>query len=830
LASEFVIAHASLIPQAATKHSAAKSPEPCSLPMPTYPYKDSQLPIAARVTDLLGRMSLPEKIAQTYAHWLLLSPDGNHRIRTDTFAQGATTDDLKEKLKLGVGQITRPLGTHPVNPKEGVRALNALQRFLMNETRLGIPVMSHEECLVGLMIKGATLFPSALNYGSTWNPELIQEVGQEIRKEAKQVGCHQGLAPVLDVSRDVRWGRTEETMGEDPYLVGVLATRYVRGLQGENRELLATLKHYVGHSFSEGARNHAPVHLGFKELNDIFLLPFEMAVKQANAGSVMPAYHDIDNEPCHASRFLLTEVLRDLWGFNGLIVADYAGINLLHTHHAVAKDKAEAAAQAFNAGLDVELPGFECAEHLQQAVERAEISVETIDRIVARVLTEKFRLGLFENPYTDEDQISLQSESARDLAKEVALQSVVLLENKGILPLSLAEQPKVAVIGPTADDQLALFSGYSFPVHLIVANMQEERVRYAKTPLEALSERFGSEQVSYAKGCDILTERDPQAPVFPGDVDSEEAANLDRTSPVSRDSSQIQDAVDCARQCDIAIVFVGDLAGLFQTGTVGEGSDTDSLQLPGVQEELLRQVVGTGTPTIVVMTSGRPYTLNGLEDQAAAVLIAFQPGQEGAEAIVDLLVGKANPSGRLAISIPKNVGAMPYYYNHKLKSGGTPIAYHFGSKYSFGFGLSYTRFEYSRLTFLQKQVNIRDGIISLSLDLENSGEREGCEVVQVYVRDVYASLVRPVKELKAFQRVTLQSKQKATVAFDLPVDMLNFTNRDNQRVVEAGEFEMMIGASSNDIKLKGRIEVVGEDRVLAKDWRMESQANVKLIG
>jgi beta-glucosidase-like glycosyl hydrolase len=797
--------------------------------MPTYPYKDSRLSITERVSDLLGRMTLAEKIAQTYAQWLLLSADGNHRIRTDAFAQAATTDDIKEKLKLGVGQITRPLGSHPVNPKDGVRALNALQRFLMNETRLGIPAISHEECLVGLMIKGATLFPSALNYGSSWNPELIQSVGQEIRKEAKQVGCHQGLAPVLDVSRDVRWGRTEETMGEDPYLVGVLAIRYVRGLQGENRELLATLKHYVGHSFSEGARNHAPVHLGFKELNDIFLLPFEMAVKQANAGSVMPAYHDIDNEPCHASRLLLTGVLRDSWGFDGLVVADYAGIKLLHTHHAVAKDKAEAAAQAFNAGLDIELPGFECAEHLQEAIERSDISEEKIDKIVARVLTEKFRLGLFENPYVDENQVNLQSEGARNLAKEVALQSIVLLENKGILPLSLAEKPKVAVIGPTADDQLALFSGYSFPVHLIVANMQEDRVRYAKTPLEALRERFGGEQVSYAKGCDILTGRNPQAPMFPGDVDSEEAANLDRISPISRDSSQIQDAVHCARQSDIAIVFVGDLAGLFQTGTVGEGSDTDSLQLPGVQEELLRQVVGTGTPTIIVMTSGRPYALNGLEDQAAAVLMAFQPGQEGAEAIADLLVGKANPSGRLVISIPKNVGAVPYYYNHKLKSGGTPIAYHFGSKYSFGYGLSYTRFEYSRLTFPQDQVNI-DDTISLTLDLENSGEREGCEVVQVYVRDVYASLVRPVKELKAFQRVTLQPRQRAIVAFAIPVDMLNFTDRDNQRIVEAGDFEIMIGASSNDIKLKGRIEVVGKDRVLDKVWRMESRANVELVG
>lgn len=574
--------------------------------MATFPYKDPRLSIPQRVSDLLGRMTLREKIAQMYSQWLILSPDGEHRIRTDAFAQSTTTDDLREMLKLGIGQITRPLGTHPVDPREGVRALNALQKFLVEETRLGIPAISHEECLVGLMAKGATLFPSALNYGATWNPELIEAVGGEIRNEARQIGCHQGLAPVLDVSRDVRWGRTEETMGEDPYLIGVLATRYVRGLQGENRELVATLKHYVGHSFSEGARNHAPVHLGPKELNDIFMLPFEMAVKQANAGSVMPAYHDIDNEPCHSSRLLLTEVLRDQWGFDGLVVADYAGVNLLHSHHAVARDKGEAAALAFNAGLDIELPGFECAEHLPEAVERRQISEDKINEIVARILSEKFRLGLFENPYADESQVNLQSESAKHLAKEVALQSVVLLENRGVLPLDVSKSPRVAVIGPTADDQLAMFSGYSFPVHLIVANMQEERVQYAKTPLQALAERLGANNVRYAKGCEILTERNPEAPVFPGDVDSDVAASLTRTSPISRDLSQIEDAVDCARQSDVAVVFVGDLAGLFQTGTVGEGSDTDSLQLPGVQEELLTRIIATGTPTVIAMTSGRP--------------------------------------------------------------------------------------------------------------------------------------------------------------------------------------------------------------------------------
>jgi beta-glucosidase len=797
--------------------------------MATCQYKDPQLSIARRVSDLLGRMTLAEKIAQMYSYWLILSPDGNHRVRTDSFAQTATGENLKEMLKLGVGQITRPLGTHPVDPKEGVRALNALQKFLVEETRLGIPALSHEECWVGLMAKGATLFPAGLNYGSTWNPELIEAVGEEIRKEAKQIGCHQGLAPVVDVSRDVRWGRTEETMGEDPYLIGVLATRYVKGLQGEKRELLATLKHYVAHSFSEGARNHAPVHLGFKELNDIFMLPFEMAVKQANAGSVMPAYHDIDNEPCHSSRFLLTEVLRNQWGFDGLVVADYAGVNLLHTHHAVAKDKAEAAALAFNAGLDIELPGFECAEHLQQAVERRQISEEKIDEIVARILAEKFRLGLFEKPYVDENQVSLQSSSAKDAAKQVALESIVLLENKGILPLDVAKKPNIAVIGPTADDQLAMFSGYSFPVHLIVANLQEERVQYAKTPLQALIDRFGSDNVRYAKGCEILTERNPEAPVFPGDVDSETAASLRRTSPVSQDASQMQNAVDCAEGADVAIVFLGDLAGLFQTGTVGEGSDTDSLRLPGVQEELLRQVLATGTPSIIVITSGRPYTLNGLEEQAAAVLMTFQPGQEGAEAIVDLLTGKANPSGRLVVSIPKNVGAVPYYYNHKLKSGGTPIAYQFGTKYPFGYGLTYARFEYSDLTVQQDHVRINGGTVVLSLHLQNRGDREGCEVVQVYVRDLSASLVRPVKELKAFRRVTLGPKQRAAITFSIPVDMLNFTDKQNDRIVESGDFEIMVGASSSDIRLKSRVEVVGETRVLGRHWRMESHANVELL-
>src|SRR6201987_3072438 len=318
-------------------------------------------------------------------------------------------------------------------------------------------------------------------------------------------------------------------------------------------------------------------------------------------------------------------------------------------------------------------------------------------------------------------------------------------------------------------------------------------------------------------------------PAYHGVTTKLQHFHLERTSPISRDISHIQQAVDWPRRSDVAIVFVGDLAGLFQTGTVGEGSDADTLQLPGVQEQLIREIIDTGTPTIIVMTSGRPYVLNGLENQAAAVLMAFQPGQEGAEAIADLLTGKVCPSGRLVVSIPKNAGAVPFYYNHKLKSGGTPIAYHFGSKYCFGHGLSYTRFAYGPLAIEQDRIDINGGTIALSLTLENSGEREGCEVVQVYVRDLYASQVRPVKELKAFKRVMLQPKQKVAVRFTIPVDMLNFTNRDNRRMVEAGEFEIMVGASSSDIKLRGRVEVVGENRLLDRHWRMESQAQVESL-
>lgn len=784
-------------------------------------YKDSSLSAEHRAADLLGRMTLEEKIGQLYALWLNLSADGNHVARNDPFTGGTDQETLRKTLSRGLGQITRPLGGRPIDAADGVRALNALQKYMVEETRLGIPVMSHEESLTGLLANGATLFPSALAYGATWNPDLMEAIAGAIGKEARSVGAHQVLAPVLDVARDVRWGRTEETFGEDPYLVGLMASAYVRGIQGDKRDLLATLKHYAGHSFTEGGRNHAPVNLGWRELNDTFLLPFEMAVKLANAGSVMPAYHAIDGEPCHASRHLLTKVLREDWGFDGIIVADYTGVELLRKAQHIAADNAEAAALSFNAGLDIELPGNECAPHLEEALERGLISMETLDATVTRVLVEKFRLGLFEHPYADDGAVSFQTEKTVDLARQAARQSVVILGNEGVLPL--ATDKTIAVIGPTADDPLALLSGYSFPVHLLISDTVGSAENVV-TPRAAFEAVFGADKVAYARGCNILDERKYGAPVFPGDT--ADSAGLDIVSNLSTRRDMIEGAVAAAKSAEVAIVCVGDLAGLFQTGTVGEGSDAGSLDLPGIQQELLDAVVATGTPVIVVVISGRPYNLGGLEDRIAAQVYAFAGGQQGGPGLVDVLTGAVAPSGRLPLSVPRNVGAMPYFYNHRFGSSGTPVARHFGSRYPFGHGLSYTSFAYADLQLDTGTLDCASGTVSVSFNIKNTGSRAGTTVPQLYIRDRMASVARPVKELKAFARLDLAPGEEKRVTFKVPTDMLNFTGHDGKRRVEPGLFDLMIGESSGDIRLETECELTGTVSVLPTHWRMTSSVEV----
>ncbi len=773
-----------------------------------------------RARSLLERMNIEEKAAQLYSVWLKIGADGSLRFRSgnDGFIKTATSNPM-DVMKNGIGQITRPLGTAPIDAKAGVRGLNAIQKFLVEKTRLGIPALPHEECLPGLMVKGGTLFPSAINFGSLWDEDLMQRIASAIGDELLSVGSRQGLSPVLDVSRDVRWGRTEETFGEDPYLSGCMAVAYVKGLQGKDRRLLATLKHYAAHSFSEGARNHAPVRIGERELNDVFLLPFEMAVKLANAGSVMPAYHDIDGEPASSSRHLLTEVLREQWGFDGIVVSDYEAVSLLTDHHKVARDAAEATALAIHAGMDMELPGFAMfGEGIKQALDRGLLDPADVDAAVMRVVTEKARLGLFDRPYVETDVPELNTPAHRALARESAEKSLVLLKNDGMLPL--ADGGTTALIGPLADDQLAVFCGYSFPVHLIVATGEADNsMKYARTLRESMTERASGSTVLYSRGCDILTGRPQEAPVFPGDAG---AASGQKKSYVSQDESRIAEAVTIASGADRIVVAVGDLAGLFLTGTVGEGSDAASLALPGVQQKLLDALLALGKPTTIVVLSGRPYNFGNALSSANAVLQAWLPGQEGADAIVGTLYGDVNPGGRMPVSAPRSAGAMPYFYNHKLKSAGTPVQPQFGAVFPFGHGLSYTSFEYSDFAADSVEVPV-DGTISVSCTVRNVGKMAGDEVVQLYVRDLFASLVRPVKELKGFARVSLDPGKAKRIRFSLPVDMLGFTVSGTTRIVEPGDFELMLGSSSEKIHFRKNVLVTGSCRTLPENRRMRCE-------
>jgi beta-xylosidase len=770
-------------------------------------------------------MNIHEKTAQMYAVWLIIDDRGKVALKQSKGSRaGDSKADPRQIMKHGIGQITRPLGTHPVEAAACVRGLNEIQRFLVENTRLGIPALPHEECVAGLMAQGATIFPSGIGCGSLWDEALVEKISRAIGEELHSVGSRQGLAPVLDVSRDVRWGRTEETTGEDPYLVGCLGIAYTRGLQGDGRRVLATLKHFAGHSFGEGGRNHAPVRIGERELFDTLILPFEMVLKLTEAGSVMPAYHDLDGTPLHSSRRLLTELLRERWGFDGLIVSDYEGIALLYQDHRVAEDAAAAAALAVKAGVDVELPGYSCfKEGLEQALDRGLLDIAEIDQAVTRILVEKSRLGLFEHPYTDEKAIQLNTKHSRELAAEAAAKSMVLLKNDGILPLT--KRGTTALVGPLADDGLCMCGAYSFPLHILSSGLSQDKAGSGmKTLRQCLGRRLGA-GLLYARGCDILEERPEEAPVFPGEVGPEASSGRPR---LSDDESGISGAAETAAKADRVILAVGDQAGMFRTGTVGEGSDVSSLHLPGVQQKLLDALLGTGKPVVVVLISGRPYHLGEAFGKASAVLEAWLPGQEGAEAIAGVLLGETNPGGKLPVSIPKTAGALPYFYNHKPKSGGMPLQPEFGAEYPFGFGLSYTSFSFDQFAVAEPFAPM-DGQFELSFRLTNTGDREGEEVAQLYVRDLYASQVRPVMELKGFRRIALPPKGSARVSFTVPVDMLGFTGPDNRRILEPGQFELMIGSSSRDIHFRKVVALQGETRTLPENWRMRSSVSVRMI-
>ncbi|MCJ1712908.1 beta-glucosidase [Curtobacterium sp. VKM Ac-2922] len=751
-------------------------------------------------------MTLEEKTAQLVGYWLdqngVVAPmQGEMAAAQD----GATLADI---TRHGIGQFTRVYGTRPVEPDERAAWLWAEQRRLKRETRLGIPALVHEECLTGLAAWKAATFPTPLAWGASFDPELVEQVGAVIGRSMRQLGVHQGLAPVLDVVRDPRWGRVDECIGEDPYLVGTVGTAYVRGLQGSGVD--ATLKHFLGYSASQAGRNHAPVHAGPREIADVFLPPFEMALADGGARSVMNSYAEIDGVPVAANADLLTGVLRDRLGFDGTVVADYFSVAFLEVMHGIAADRGQAAAMALEAGIDVELPtGDAYLAPLIELVRTGAVDETLVNRAVLRVLQQKERLGLLDPDVFADDAptgIDLDTPEHQDLARRLAAESLVLLSNDGTLPLTGAgpadgQGPgagpadghragagtvrpagSVAVIGPNAHRAEALQGCYSFANHVLATHPDLPLGFAIPTVLDALRDALG-DAVSSALGCTVE-----------GD-----------------DRSGFAEAVQLAESAEVAVVVVGDQAGLFGRGTVGEGNDTESLELPGVQRELVEAVVATGTPTVVVLLTGRPYVLGWALDaptRPAAVVQAFFPGEGGGLAIADLLTGAASPSGRLPVSLPRSAGAQPYTYLHPRLGGPSDVTATDSTPVRpFGFGLSYTSFAYEDLTVDDTVAS--DGTFSAVVTVRNTGARDGADIVQLYGHDVAASVTRPVAQLLGYARVAVAAGESVRVRFRVPVQRFAFTDRRMRRVVEPGDVQVWVASHAAASRPQGPVESGG---------------------
>ncbi len=734
------------------------------------PYRDPACPLFERVEDLLSRMTLEEKVYQlTGALGSLAHPE-----------RPPAMDKYKQQIGNGIGHFSRPIGSIVLDADQAVALGNELQRLLVEETRLGIPGIIHEECLSGLLANGPTVFPQGVNHGAAWNPELTHAVAREIRGQVLAAGVHQVLTPLFDVARDPRWGRVEETFGEDPYLVARIGVAFVKGIQGGDGEplLVATAKHFAGHSAPEGGRNAAPVHYGEREFREIFLFPFEAAIREAKAHSVMNAYHDWDGVPCVASRWLLTEVLRDELGFEGTVVSDYESIDWLRRFFDVAETPVEAAALAANAGIDIELPRqVNYGPPLAEAVEQGLVSHDHLDEMVRRVLTTKFELGLFEKPYADPAGADGYNDNprARALAREAARQSLVLLKNDAnTLPLR-KDVKTIALVGPSAGSARCFFGDYTFTAHYTHQGYEELSVPAASV-LEALQSRLGNEtRLLHAQGCEIMSDR--------------------------RDG--FAEALEAARQADVIVFVGGGKSAVAGEGTCGEHVDRTELRLEGAQEELILQLAALGKPLVLVLFHGRPYVLTNVLDKVTAVLDAWLPGEEGGEAIAEALLGEYNPGGKSPMSYPRSVGQLPLPYNRRrfhrelsyIDCTNDPLI-------PFGHGLSYTRFEYSGLE-IAPETPVEADEITVRCTVHNAGEVAGDEVVQLYIVDRFVSVVRPYKELKGFLRVHLEPGEEKRVEFVLPPDLLAFYDLEMRLVTEPGEFLVQVGSSSEDIRLEG---------------------------
>ncbi|MGD0355142.1 MAG: glycoside hydrolase family 3 N-terminal domain-containing protein [Dehalococcoidia bacterium] len=757
-------------------------------------YRDPAHSIEERTDDLLSRMNVDEKIAQLGGIWAM------QLLHNSKFSERLAG----ELINNGIGQICRAGVGTTLSPEKIISYVNNVQHFLMENTRLGIPAIVHEECLNGFNAKQATIFPQIIGMGSTWDPVLIGEMAAVIRKQMVAAGIRQGLSPVLDIARDPRWGRIEETYGEDPYLTAEMGIAYVRALQGPDikRGIVSTLKHFIGYGKSEGGLNHAPADIPQRMLREVYLYPFERVIKEAGALSIMNAYNEIDGIPCASSEELLTRILRDEWGFEGIVVSDYYAVVMLFRNHRIAATREDAAKLALRAGIDQELPNQDCmTEAFKNEVKSARFPVSLIDRSVRRVLKLKFMLGLFEEPYTERNDTCkvFDIPEHRNLALEAARESIVLLKNSGnILPLDKGIK-KLAVIGPNADNPRNQLGDYTYPAHAQVMGMTAFSINCEMPPEEVQPDKMTVPVVSVLEGikkkvspsCDVIYARGCEL-------------GSDSTEGFAR-------AVEAAGSAEAVVMVMGGKSGLTPECTCGEMRDRTTLGLPEVQQQLIRAVCDTGKPVILVIIDGRPVAFDWIAEKVPAIVEAWLPGEEGGNAVADILFGDYNPGGKLPISFPRDIGQLPVYYGLKPTGGksqfwGEYVDSCTGPLFEFGFGLSYTEYLYRNLRIKPHRIP-RDGKVKILADITNTGKKDGAEVVQLYINDVVASITRPIKELKSFHRIDIKAGQTRKVEFEIQGRELAFYDKSMKPTVEPGVFKVMIGASSRDIRLEGYFEV-----------------------
>ncbi|HLS65005.1 MAG TPA: glycoside hydrolase family 3 N-terminal domain-containing protein [Ruania sp.] len=744
-------------------------------------------------------MTLTEKVSQLVGLWVGADASGGDvaPYQGDMTQQGPV---FAEVIVDGLGQLTRPFGTAPVDPQLGAQSLARAQRQVMAANRFGIPAQVHEECLAGLAAWRATAYPVPLSWGATFDVDLVERMAGEIGASMRSVGVHQGLAPVLDVVRDYRWGRVEEAIGEDPYLVGAIGAAYVRGLEGAG--VVATLKHFAGYSASQAGRNHAPVSAGPREMAEVFYPPFLAALREGGARSVMNSYAAVDGVPVAADPRLLTGLLREDWGFEGTVVADYFSVAFLRSLQRVAATDGEAAALALTAGIDVELPSvFAYGEPLVDAVRSGLVAEDLVDRALLRVLTQKAELGLLDPDWQPEtDGVpELDTPEQRQTALRLAREAVVLLRNEtGALPL--APGARLAVVGPLADDPYAMLGCYSFPAHVGTHHPEAGMGIDIPTVLEAIRGHYDG-PVAHAPGCAV------SAPGREG----------------------FEAAVAAVSEADVAVVVLGDQAGLFGRGTSGEGCDAPDLRLPGEQQALAEAAIATGTPVVVLVVSGRPYALGAL-DGAAALVQTFFPGQRGGQAIAEVLTGAVDPSGHLPVSIPRDPGSQPSTYLAPVLGRATAVSTIDPTPlFPFGHGLSYHPLTWGEVTCTEQEWAV-DGEITLHVQLTNEGVTEASDVVQVYLHDPVAQVARPDALLLGFQRVQLAPGQCTEVAFRLHADLTSYVAQDGRRIVEPGPVTLQVARSSADVHRSVPVLLVGGMRRLDSSRRLLARTAIEAGG